>query len=97
TYDVMRPRLRARNRAMRYRIVSWVVKLLVAGMETSGPAPEIKAALASRTIVVLGTFEMAMVLTPRVRASRWAASVSAVSPDCVITITIGSTAAWVAR
>ena len=40
---------------------------------------------------------MAMVFTPRVRASRCAAIVSAVSPDCVITITIGSTAAWVER
>ncbi len=73
------------------------MKLLVAGIESSGPAPEISAAPASRTIVVSGTFEIAMVFTPRVSASRCAAIVSAVSPDCVMTITIGSTAAWVER
>ncbi len=97
TSDVMRPRLRARNSAIRYKIVTCVVKLFVAGIETSGPAPVISAAPASRTMVVSGMFEIAIVFTPRVRASRCAANVSAVSPDCVITITIGSTAAWVER
>ena len=38
-------------------MVSCVVKLFVAGIDSSGPAPEINAALASRTMVVSGTFE----------------------------------------
>src|SRR5260370_37093709 len=46
-------------------------------------------------MVVPSTFEMPIVFTPRVKASRWAAMVSAVSPDWVMTITMGSIAACV--
>ena len=46
--------------------------------------------LASREMVESATLEMATVFAPRWSASRWAAVVSAVSPDWVMTTTIGS-------
>ena len=51
-------------------MVSWEVKLLVAGTAFSSPAQVCSFALASREIVESATFETATVFAPRLSASR---------------------------
>jgi hypothetical protein len=66
-------------------------------MAFSRPAQVCNLALASREMVESATLEMATVFAPRLSASRCAAVVSAVSPDWVITTTIGSVSECVER
>ena len=65
--------------------VSCEVNALVEATPISGPACVISVPAASRVIMEPTTLQMARVLEPFCLASRCAASVSAVSPDCEIT------------
>ncbi len=65
------------------------MKLLVAGIAFSTPAHVGNDTLATSAIFEWATLVMANVGCPRRTASRNAASVSAVSPDCEITTTAG--------
>ena len=71
--------------ASRNSAVSWQVNALVEATPISGPACVISVPAASRVIMEPTTLQMASVFEPFCLASRWAASVSAVSPDCEIT------------
>ncbi len=66
--------------------VSCAVKALVEATPISGPACVMIVPAASRVTIEPTTLQMASVFEPLRLASRCAASVSAVSPDCVITI-----------
>src|SRR6266851_5517450 len=77
TARVMRPRMRAVKRERSDRTVSWVVKLLVAGMARSVPAMVGSEQLASFAMLESGLLVMAMVVVPRAVASRRASEVSA--------------------
>ena len=65
--------------------VSCDVNALVEATPISGPACVISVPAASRVIMEPTTLQMASVFEPFCLASRCAASVSAVSPDCEIT------------
>ena len=59
---------------------------MVEATPISGPACVYTVPSASRVAMLPTTLQMAMLLAPLRFASRSAASVSAVSPDCVMTI-----------
>ena len=65
--------------------VSCEVNALVDATPISGPACVSSVPAASRVIIEPTTLQMASVFEPFCLASRCAASVSAVSPDCEIT------------
>ena len=65
--------------------MTWLVNALVLATPISGPACRYTPPSSSRAIVEPTTFTNPSVLAPRRLASRMAASVSAVSPDCEIT------------
>src|SRR5580765_6469488 len=83
---LMVPRCWARERENRYRAVSCAVNALVEATQISGPAWVMIVPAASRVIIEPTTLQMASVLDPLALASRWAAMVSAVSPDWVISM-----------
>ncbi len=64
--------------------MSWAVKALVLATPISGPALVVMVPWASRETAAPTTLQMAMVREPRACSSRWAAMVSAVSPDWVM-------------
>ena len=67
------------------RAANWVVKALVDATQISTPAWVSKAKSDSRTRVLVGTLQTVSVCSkPEHFAMRWAASVSAVSPDWLI-------------
>ena len=66
------------------RAVSWAVKALVEATPISGPALVVMVPWASRETAAPTTLQMARVLEPLAMSSRWAARVSAVSPDWVM-------------
>ncbi len=82
--------------AIRNSAVNCPVNALVDATPISGPACVINVPAASRVIIDPTTLQIASVFEPFNLASRCAASVSAVSPDCEITMvnesgrTIGS-------
>ena len=61
------------------------VNAFVDATPISGPACVISVPAASRVIIDPTTLQMASVFEPFCFASRWAARVSAVSPDCEMT------------
>ena len=67
--------------------MSWQVKALVEATPISGPAWVRMVPLASRVIIEPTTLQIASVFEPFCLASRWAASVSAVSPDWLMQMT----------
>ena len=72
--------------------VNWQVNALVEATPISGPACVMRVPAASRVIMEPTTLQMASVFEPFCLASRCAASVSAVSPDCEITtVSVSST------
>jgi hypothetical protein len=71
--------------ASRNSAVNWPVKALVEATPISGPACVMIVPEASRVIMEPTTLQIASVFDPFCLASRCAASVSAVSPDCEIT------------
>ena len=81
----MRPRTCARYTASRYSATSCDVNAFVEATPISGPACVYTVPSASRVAMLPTTLQIAMDRAPFFRASRSAASVSAVSPDCVIT------------
>ena len=81
------PRSSARRRASRYIAATWQTNVFVAATETSRPARVYRTPSASRVACEPTTFVTASTFAPRSRARRIAASVSAVSPDCVIPMT----------
>ena len=64
--------------------VSWAVKALVEATPISGPALVVMVPWAWRVMAAPTTLQMARVLEPLAMSSRWAARVSAVSPDWVM-------------
>jgi len=61
------------------------VNALLEATLTSVPARVRNVSAVCRTIELVATLQIASVLDPRAFASRWAAMVSAVSPDCDMT------------
>ena len=84
----IRPRTRAILTEMRYSADSCAEYALVVATEISGPAQVYSTPSASRAIVEETTFTIAIVNAPACLARRMAASVSAVSPDWLITMHI---------
>jgi hypothetical protein len=82
--------------AIRKSAVNWPVNAFVDATPISGPAWVISVPAASRVIMEPTTLQIASVFEPLLLASRCAARVSAVSPDCEMTmvsvsdLTIGS-------
>ena len=74
----------------RYIAATCDTNVFVAATPISSPARVNRTASASRVAWLPMTFVMASTVAPRSRASRIAASVSAVSPDCEIPITRSS-------
>ena len=70
--------------AKRYSATSWVVNAFVEATPISGPACVWIVPCASRVAMLPTTLQIARLRAPFPFASRKAASVSAVSPDCVI-------------
>ena len=68
--------------------MTWLVNAFVEATPISGPAWMYTPPSDSRAIVEPTTFTTPSARAPRRRASRIAASVSSVSPDCEITSTI---------
>ena len=68
-------------------VVTWVTNVLVAPRPISGPAWRNSTVSASRVMAEPTVLVTAMIGQPRSRASRTAASVSAVSPDWVTATT----------
>ena len=66
---------------------TWQVKVLVAATPTSRPARVYSTPSASRVACEPMMLVIASTVAPRSRAMRIAASVSAVSPDCVMPMT----------
>ena len=64
--------------------VSWAVKALVEATPISGPALVVRVPWALRVMAAPTTLQMARVLEPLAMSSAWAARVSAVSPDWVM-------------
>ena len=81
------PRSSARRSASRYMTATWETKVLVAATPISRPARVNSTPSASRVACEPTTLVTARTLAPRSRASRIAASVSAVSPDWVMPMT----------
>ncbi len=81
------PRSSARRRASRYMTATWQTNVLVAATPISSPARVKSTPSASRVACEPMTVVTASTCAPRSRASRMAASVSAVSPDCEIPTT----------
>ena len=79
------PRTRPTCNASRISATSCEVNALVEATPISGPACVYSAASATRVTMLPTTLQMAMLGVPRERASRSDASVSAVSPDWVMT------------
>jgi hypothetical protein len=69
---------------------TWETKVLVAATPISRPARVKSTPSESRVACEPITLVMARTRAPRERASRMAASVSAVSPDCVMPMTRSS-------
>ena len=84
------PRPRASHRPSRYIAATCAVKVLVAATPISRPARVNSTVSASRVAWLPMMLVTAITFAPRSRASRIAASVSAVSPDWVIPITRSS-------
>ena len=66
---------------------TWQTKVFVAATPISSPARVKRTPSASRVACEPITFVIASTVAPRSRASRIAASVSAVSPDCEMPMT----------
>ena len=81
------PRSSARRSASRYIAATWQTNVFVAATPTSRPARVYSTPSASRVACEPTTFVQASTFAPRSCASRIAASVSAVSPDCVMPMT----------
>ena len=75
------------RRASRYIAATCAVKVLVAATEISSPERVKSTPSASRVAWEPMMLVTAITPAPRLRARRIAASVSAVSPDCVIPMT----------
>ena len=90
------PRAWASRRASRYSATSCDVNALVEATPISGPACVYSVPSVSRVAMLPTTLQMAMLRAPWRFASRSAASVSAVSPDCVMTMAsvFGETIGW---
>ena len=84
------PRASAIHRPSRYMAATWLVKVFVAATPISSPARVRSTESASRVAWLPCMLVSATTCAPRSRASRIAASVSAVSPDCVMPITRSS-------
>ena len=83
----MTPRTSARRSANRYIAATCAVNVLVAATEISRPERVNRTPSASRVACEPMMFVTAITEAPRSLASRIAASVSAVSPDCVMPMT----------
>ena len=70
------------------RTVTWLLKALVLATPISGPAWSRTRPSASRAMLEPATLQIASVGWPLRYDSRSAASVSAVSPDCVMATTM---------
>ena len=81
------PRSSAIRRASRYIAETWATNVLVAATQTSSPERVNSTPSASRVACEPIPLVRARTVAPRSRASRMAASVSAVSPDCEMPIT----------
>ena len=81
------PRSSASRSASRYIAETWATNVLVAATLTSSPERVNSTPSASRVACEPMPFVSASTVAPRSRASRIAASVSAVSPDCEIPTT----------
>ena len=80
----------ATQRPIRYIAATWLTKVLVAATPISVPARVNRTASESRVAWLPMTFVSARTVAPFSRASRIAASVSAVSPDWVMPMTRSS-------